>query len=326
MPNGKGNKWAMVTLERVQVFKKVSSELMSDIYRQMKLVRFLSSNQANAEKGTRLYFFTTSSAAVKKFYSESKRNDHLDNNRRQEQHNKGIPNKSHPNFREEHKSFSSIFVSNIPWNASVQDLWDICNKWGVVIDVYIAAKRSKSGHRFGFVRFINVNDINQLVSNLRTVWMGGFHLFADVAIVMGELYNPNPCGTFWGRKYPSVVDMLVKYGTSNAGAESVECVWIVHCYYKERMKDVFWIGLVGLQLASWDQEVYKEGWMVGWEAACLRIWYRDDNMSHGRFVSLQSQGDCGNVTTDDNEDVTPVIAHEKDSISAPSIYNPRVMI
>ncbi|GJS43491.1 sucrose nonfermenting 4-like protein [Tanacetum coccineum] len=58
-------------------------------------------------------------------YSESKRNDHLDNNRRQEQRNKGIPNKSHPNFREEHKSFSSIFVSNIPWNASVQDLWDL---------------------------------------------------------------------------------------------------------------------------------------------------------------------------------------------------------
>ncbi|GJZ69167.1 RNA-directed DNA polymerase, eukaryota, nucleotide-binding alpha-beta plait domain protein [Tanacetum coccineum] len=79
-------------------------------------------------------------------YSESKRNNHLDNNCRQEQRNKGIPYKSHPNFHEKHKSFSSIFVSNIPWNASVQDLWDICNKWGVVINVYIAAKRSKSGH------------------------------------------------------------------------------------------------------------------------------------------------------------------------------------
>ncbi|GKB39651.1 nucleotide-binding alpha-beta plait domain-containing protein [Tanacetum coccineum] len=134
-------------------------------------------------------------------YSESKRNDHLDNNRRQEQRNKGIPNKSHPNFHEEHKSFSSIFVSNIPWNASVQDLWDICNKWGVVIDVYIAAKRSKSGHRFGFVRFINVNDINQLVSNLRTAWMGGFHLFADVAGSNGsnfiDLWKRS-----WGRQNP----------------------------------------------------------------------------------------------------------------------------
>ncbi|GJR77217.1 nucleotide-binding alpha-beta plait domain-containing protein, partial [Tanacetum coccineum] len=180
-------------------------------------------------------------------YSESKRNDHLDNNRRQEQRNKGIPNKSHPNFREEHKSFSSIFVSNIPWNASVQDLWDICNKWGVVIDVYIAAKRSKSGHRFGFVRFINVNDINQLVSNLRTAWMGGFHLFADVA-KYGRTYNrpversgdgkpsvgsnsqsvsinENVFQTF--NSYAKAVlgnksvDMSGKYGTSNAGAESV---------------------------------------------------------------------------------------------------------
>ncbi|GJS88299.1 nucleotide-binding alpha-beta plait domain-containing protein [Tanacetum coccineum] len=145
-------------------------------------------------------------------YSESKRNDHLDNNRRQEQRNKGIPNKSHPNFREEHKSFSSIFVSNIPWNASVQDLWDICNKWGVVIDVYIAAKRSKSGHRFGFVRFINVNDINQLVSNLRTAWMSGFHLFA-----CGESFNSYAKAVLGNKS----VDMSGKYGTSNAGAESV---------------------------------------------------------------------------------------------------------
>ncbi|GKA27455.1 hypothetical protein Tco_0713623 [Tanacetum coccineum] len=63
-------------------------------------------------------------------YSESKRNDHLDNNRRQEQRNKGIPNKSHPNFREEHKSFSSIFVSNIPWNASVQDPLGVLKQMG----------------------------------------------------------------------------------------------------------------------------------------------------------------------------------------------------
>nr|GEV16676.1 reverse transcriptase domain-containing protein [Tanacetum cinerariifolium] len=58
---------------------------------------------------------------------------------------------------------------------------DSCNQWGVVIDVYIAAKRSKSGHRFGFVRFKNINDINQFVSNLRVTWMDGFHLFVDVA-------------------------------------------------------------------------------------------------------------------------------------------------
>ncbi|GKB57871.1 RNA-directed DNA polymerase, eukaryota [Tanacetum coccineum] len=112
---------------------------------------------------------------------EIKRNVQHVNNRNYEQRNQGIPSKPNLNFRAVHKSYSSIFVSNIPWKATVQDLWDTCNQWGVVIDVYIATKRSKSGHRFGFVRFKNVNDINQLVSNLRVTWMGGFHLFADVA-------------------------------------------------------------------------------------------------------------------------------------------------
>ncbi|GKB58747.1 hypothetical protein Tco_0914933, partial [Tanacetum coccineum] len=37
----------------------------------------------------------------------------------------------------------------------------------------------------------------------------------------------------------------------------------------------------------------------------------------GEILGVHSQGDCGNVTTDDNEDVTPVIAPEKDSIIAP---------
>ncbi|GJR24722.1 RNA-directed DNA polymerase, eukaryota [Tanacetum coccineum] len=278
-------------------------------------------------------------------YSESKRNDHLDNNRRQEQRNKGIPNKSHPNFREEHKSFSSIFVSNIPWNASVQDLWDICNKWGVVIDVYIAAKRSKSGHRFGFVRFINVNDINQLVSNLRTAWMGGFHLFADVA-KYGRTYN-RPVERSGDGK-PSVgsnsqsvsinenvfqsfnsyakmvlgnksVDMSGKYGTSNAGAESVgvsDCkqgvkeaellkhmssegfddvglryvggrwVWLEFDSMDqvERVKTSKAPGGV-LPLASWAPEVYKK--LGGrWGSSVFTDMVSDGPMSHGKVCVL----------------------------------------
>nr|GEV79453.1 ribonuclease H-like domain-containing protein [Tanacetum cinerariifolium] len=112
--------------------------------------------------------------------AEIKRNVQHVNNRNHEQRNQGIPSKPKLNFHAVHKSYSSIFVSNIPWKATVQDLWDSCNQWGVVIDVYIAAKRSKSGHRFGFVRSKNINDINLLVSNLRVTWMGGFHLFANV--------------------------------------------------------------------------------------------------------------------------------------------------
>ncbi|GJR17583.1 RNA-directed DNA polymerase, eukaryota [Tanacetum coccineum] len=194
-------------------------------------------------------------------YLESKRNDHLDNNRRQEQRNKGIPNKSHPNFREEHKSFSSIFVSNIPWNASVQDLWDICNKWGVVIDVYIAAKRSKSGHRFGFVRFINVNDINQLVSNLRTAWMGGFHLFADVA-KYDRTYNRPVERSGDGKTQCRWEHVGQYYGTCNAGAESVG---LVLSDVTRASKNMFLrIRCVGLDMLGefwvWLNRLYGQRW------------------------------------------------------------------
>ncbi|GJT23808.1 hypothetical protein Tco_1320975 [Tanacetum coccineum] len=230
-------------------------------------------------------------------YSESKRNDHLDNNRRQEQRNKGIPNKSHPNFREEHKSFSSIFVSNIPWNASVQDLWDICNKW-----------------------------ISIISSNLRTAWMGGFHLFADVA-KYGRTYNRPVEHSGDGK--PSVgsnsqsvsinenvfqsfnsyakavlgnksVDMSGKYGTSNAGAESRGCRIVTRaskniCLLRDSMMlvldmlgDLGWSGnstpmdkpVWSLPLANpWAPEVYKKLGVCG-EAAVydMSLAYRAPNI------------------------------------------------
>ncbi|GJX12122.1 RNA-directed DNA polymerase, eukaryota [Tanacetum coccineum] len=380
-------------------------------------------------------------------YSESKRNDHLDNNRRQEQRNKGIPNKSHPNFCEEHKSFSSIFVSNIPWNASVQDLWDICNKWGVVIDVYIAAKRSKSGHRFGFVRFINVNDINQLVSNLRTTWMGGFHLFTDVA-KYGRTYNrpverpgedkpsvglnsqsvsinenifqsfnsygyavpgqqisgtvrkirysnagAGICGGFAIRsilakvKDLSVISELLKHmsseGFNDVGLRYVGGRWVWLEFdsmdqggKRQDFKPPWWVdmGIMGAPKRG-DKRGFIRSWRVGGSSVftdmgrlqrvlCLdgkfeneehldvdscdsdspknvnndsvspssRVLREEDvrgvesdldcmekNLEDdaGEILGVHSQGDCGNVTTDDNEDVTPVIAPEKDSIIAP---------
>ncbi|GJX96993.1 hypothetical protein Tco_0352791 [Tanacetum coccineum] len=43
----------------------------------------------------------------------------------------------------------------------------------------------------------------------------------------------------------------------------------------------------------------------------------------GEILGVHSQGDCGNVTTDDNEDVTPVIAPEKDSIIGAVQSTPR---
>ncbi|GKF37912.1 nucleotide-binding alpha-beta plait domain-containing protein, partial [Tanacetum coccineum] len=53
--------------------------------------------------------------------------------------------------------------------------------YGHVVDAYIPDRRSKVGKRFGFVRFINVFDVERLVLNLCTVWIGNFKLHANVA-------------------------------------------------------------------------------------------------------------------------------------------------
>ncbi|GKD63486.1 RNA-directed DNA polymerase, eukaryota, partial [Tanacetum coccineum] len=59
----------------------------------------------------------------------------------------------------------SIFVTNFPDNLGSKELWKV----------------SKAGKRFAFVRFIRVNDLDCLVGNLCKIWIGRFHLHANVA-------------------------------------------------------------------------------------------------------------------------------------------------
>nr|GEX02186.1 RNA-directed DNA polymerase, eukaryota [Tanacetum cinerariifolium] len=60
------------------------------------------------------------------------------------------------------------------------DIWNLCQSYGTVVDVYIPNRRSKAGKRFAFVRFINVDNIKRLIRNLCTLWIGRIHLQANV--------------------------------------------------------------------------------------------------------------------------------------------------
>ncbi|PWA88953.1 hypothetical protein CTI12_AA116050 [Artemisia annua] len=61
-----------------------------------------------------------------------------------------------------------------------KDLWHTCKQYGQVVDAYIPNRRSKAGKRFGFVRFIKVFDVERLVNNLCTVWVGSHKLHANL--------------------------------------------------------------------------------------------------------------------------------------------------
>nr|GFA98255.1 hypothetical protein [Tanacetum cinerariifolium] len=54
-----------------------------------------------------------------------------------------------------------------------------CEGYGKVIDLFIPYRRSKAGKRFAFVRFIHVMDLDRLVGNLCTIWIGRYHLHAN---------------------------------------------------------------------------------------------------------------------------------------------------
>nr|GFA28364.1 nucleotide-binding alpha-beta plait domain-containing protein [Tanacetum cinerariifolium] len=69
------------------------------------------------------------------------------------------------------KISTSIFVTNFPDSISAKDLFNSCKTYGHVVDSFIPTKRNKNGKRFGFVRFINVFNIDRLVGNLCTVWI-----------------------------------------------------------------------------------------------------------------------------------------------------------
>nr|GEW87903.1 UvrD-like helicase, ATP-binding domain, P-loop containing nucleoside triphosphate hydrolase [Tanacetum cinerariifolium] len=50
-------------------------------------------------------------------------------------------------------------------NFGSRNLWDLCEAYGKVVDVFIPNRKSKAGKRFAFVRFIRVVDMDRLIGS-----------------------------------------------------------------------------------------------------------------------------------------------------------------
>nr|GEY76426.1 RNA-directed DNA polymerase, eukaryota [Tanacetum cinerariifolium] len=85
------------------------------------------------------------------------------------------------NFDQTVKISKSVFISNFPDDCSNRDLWKVCSGYGTVVDVFIPNKRSNTWKRFAFVRFIKVLNFDRLIENLKTIWIGRFHISANPA-------------------------------------------------------------------------------------------------------------------------------------------------
>jgi RNA recognition motif-containing protein len=71
---------------------------------------------------------------------------------------------------------TSFYFTNFPEDKKSRDLWEVFAKYGHVVDVYIPFKVDKRGKRFGFVKFKDVLDVEDLSRSLEDVWCGSFKL------------------------------------------------------------------------------------------------------------------------------------------------------
>ncbi|GKB71672.1 putative RNA-directed DNA polymerase, eukaryota, reverse transcriptase zinc-binding domain protein [Tanacetum coccineum] len=75
----------------------------------------------------------------------------------------------------------TVYVSNFPSHLTVRELWNICGKAGMLVDVYIANRKNNLGQMFAFCRFIKVSNSESLITSLSNVWIGKLRLHANVA-------------------------------------------------------------------------------------------------------------------------------------------------
>lgn len=64
----------------------------------------------------------------------------------------------------------SIFFSEIPNRIRAADVYDLFNCHGDVVEVVIPPKKNKLGKRYGFARFMNVEDTRMLAVRLDNIY------------------------------------------------------------------------------------------------------------------------------------------------------------
>jgi len=81
----------------------------------------------------------------------------------------------------ETRKFVTFYFTNFPECASQWFLrkgFEVC---GILDDVFVAPRCNARGQAYGFVRFLQVKDVDKMVQALNNVWFGDFQIWAKVA-------------------------------------------------------------------------------------------------------------------------------------------------
>ncbi|GKB41675.1 RNA-directed DNA polymerase, eukaryota [Tanacetum coccineum] len=146
----------------------------------------------------------------------------------------------------------------------LDDLLEQCSVYGTVIDVFIPNKKPKAGKRFAFVRFIKVFNLDRLVKNLCTIWIGSYHLFANqvrCGVVLCERDFSN-CAMGGVKSF----EFLYSYNpfTSGRGIRDVTLSYLGACGLLKLIRDfvsderVVWLDIEGVPLYAWSRKSFDK--------------------------------------------------------------------
>ncbi|GJZ37285.1 RNA-directed DNA polymerase, eukaryota, nucleotide-binding alpha-beta plait domain protein, partial [Tanacetum coccineum] len=215
----------------------------------------------------------------------------------------------------------SIFVTNFPDHVTAHDLWKVCNDYGVLVDAFIPYKKSKAGKRFAFVRFIKVDNIDRLVANLCTIWIGRFHLHANVARFHRERKLSAP-------SYPSNANQR-----NSPGVESWFSSLKPACNSFISDERIVWISLEGLHLKVWIRNIFAKvasKWGLVYWVHAKEMKARDPFISNDSYESesYDDEEDAEDDGPQSGDKVTTDNNFEKDSgddLKYPTGFTPSVI-
>ena len=95
-----------------------------------------------------------------------------------------MPDQSHRQHRRgswrDKEDVTSFYFSRFPDEVNEKDLWQIFQRWGKVWEVFIHKAKNKAGHRFGFVRYKEIQDVQKLERQLdNSIFLGGIKMFVN---------------------------------------------------------------------------------------------------------------------------------------------------
>nr|GEU73259.1 mitochondrial substrate carrier family protein C [Tanacetum cinerariifolium] len=155
----------------------------------------------------------------------------------------------------------NIFITIFRAKLTGKELWNTCSQYVTVLDVFIPKKLSKQGKPFAFARFNKVTDVDSLINNLRSVWLGNFRVYANVA-----RFNRETNHNFYSQSSKAKAPMYVpSFVSAPSFAKVVKGKWTTPFEVPDK---VVWINVEGVPLQPWSHYTFTKianRWeVIGW--------------------------------------------------------------